>query len=68
MALARKCDRCGKLYEIYHVIGLPDDLTRVSTIRTGNNNAENMRRDLCPECMKEFIEWYKKGQEQENEG
>lgn len=68
MALARKCDRCGKLYEIYYATGLPDDLSKVSTIRTGNNNAENMIRDLCPECMKEFIEWYKKGQEQENEG
>ena len=68
MAEARKCDRCGKLYEIYTVIGLPNDLRKVSTITTGNDNADNESRDLCPECMDEFIEWYKKGQEQENEG
>lgn len=67
MAKAKKCDRCGKLYEVYTVNGLPDDLRKISTITTGNDNADNISRDLCPECMKEFIDWYKKGQEQENE-
>lgn len=67
MAKARKCDRCGKFYDIYTINGLQDDLAKISTITTGNLNSNNISRDLCPECMNEFIEWYKKGQEQEDE-
>lgn len=66
MARARKCDRCGKFYEEYLLNS--NEFYKVCLIRTESYDYRNSAKDLCPECMKEFIEWYKKGQEQENEG
>lgn len=66
MARARKCDRCGKFYDEYLLNS--NEFYKVCLIRTENYNYRNSPKDICPECMKEFIEWYKKGQEQENEG
>lgn len=66
MADAKKCDRCGKFHDEYLLS--TGETFKACRIRTENYDYRNLARDLCPECMKEFVEWYKKGQEQENEG
>lgn len=59
---AKKCDRCGKLYESYslsirHVID-NDSQYRVNGFKTGSNGYMNGFKDLCPECMRSFTEWF----------
>lgn len=62
---ARKCDRCGKLYENYS-LSIPGDPIkgggnyRVNGFKTGTDSCMNTFKDLCPECMSEFIEWFNK--------
>lgn len=46
MALAKKCDRCGKLYEHY-----PDEIRRWHLL------SDDKILDLCHECMKAFNEF-----------
>lgn len=54
MALAKKCDRCGVLYEHYK---------DVNHIKTGiiDSNATSFcpvkEYDLCPDCMKWLQRW-----------
>lgn len=63
MALARKCDRCGKLYEIKHV---KIDNQRVNSIVisdrdfTGSYSNRGIF-DLCPECLESFVSWLHMG-------
>jgi hypothetical protein len=59
MACAKKCDRCGKLYEQYNLLNSKKNPNGIMTL-----NLDAQRRyyghdamDLCPECMKEFLEW-----------
>ena len=63
MSLAKKCDRCGNLYE-------PKDIDIRGAIVNGlgliSRDAQNIntitRRyfDLCPECLLSFANWLKK--------
>ena len=59
---AKKCDRCGKLYESYSVsirFDMGDNSQyRVNGFMTGANGYMNNFKDLCPECMKSFTEWF----------
>ena len=62
MGLAKKCDRCEKLYE-------PKDINISGAIVNGiglisrdaqNTNAISRRYfDLCPECLLSFANWLK---------
>lgn len=58
--LAKKCDRCGKLYEHYDTF----DNNRINGISTISKNKFGIREsisigiDLCIECMNSFIKWY----------
>lgn len=62
MALAKKCDRCGNLYE-------PKDMDVCGAIVNGlslidrdeqNSRAVNRRYfDLCPECLISLSNWLK---------
>lgn len=62
MTLAKKCDRCGKLYE-------PKDINVHGAIVNGlgliirgarNDNVINQRLfDLCPECLVSLAGWLK---------
>lgn len=58
MALAKKCDRCGKLYEAYSVEG--DDrmngITEANIEITGRWMIREVF-DLCPECKRSFEKW-----------
>lgn len=56
MALAKKCDRCGKLYEHYYNFNLRIVL---DADKYGHICATSKRNDLCPDCMQaltDFIE------------
>ena len=58
MANAKKCDRCGVLYEIKE-IGAGAELARSLAegfIRGGIAPITN--RDLCQNCEKSFKEWW----------
>lgn len=54
MALAKKCDRCGKLYEHYPIGNQSGIFNGIKLVRIGENgsfdHAKN-HNDLCPECM-----------------
>ena len=54
MALARKCDRCRKLYEHYPIGNQPGLFNAVRRIRKSSNeniDCTGVTIDLCPECM-----------------
>lgn len=60
MALAKRCDRCGKLYVPEKFIIDGDRVNGVSTIdRNEKNDGYCIRScyDLCPKCLKSFIDW-----------
>lgn len=65
LAMARMCDRCGKLYEYYP----KDDKPRYNALRpirmdaVGNVMDIVPAMDLCPKCMDAFEKFmaYKEG-------
>ena len=55
MSRACKCDRCNKFYEKL------DDNTGIAAISDKYvNNYATCYYDLCPDCVKEFHEWFGK--------
>ena len=59
MASAKKCDRCGKLYEPYNT---KNDAKHVNGIMTVNIDSygeyyDHKPVDLCPKCKDSFEEW-----------
>lgn len=66
MALAKKCDRCGDFYipEVIRVQGIKGGGTNFNAFmlidRDSANNSYTNRGyvDLCPNCLKEFGEWF----------
>lgn len=63
MALAKKCDRCGKPFTFYPYEKENYRTTANSLIiaqvglYNGDEESSLMHVDLCPECMKNFIAW-----------
>ena len=63
MALAKKCDRCGKLYEFYP----KGTKVEYNAVRRTQANAEGVPVthdcviDLCKECMSEFTKFMMNG-------
>lgn len=60
MACAKKCDRCGKLYEQYNSKNDRKNPNGIMVL-----NLDSQRRyfahnalDLCPDCMKGFQDWF----------
>lgn len=54
MAMAKKCDRCGKLHEHYPVAnthGIWNALVLSRTDKNGHTVENSNRMDLCPDCM-----------------
>lgn len=67
---ARKCDRCGKLYEYYETTGqsLGNALNilrlRYPEPRYDSGDCASFvfnAKDLCRECMESFCEWFGEG-------
>lgn len=64
MALAKKCDRCGKLYESYSE-GHKSQYNALRLIyrnSTGEVVNGSTAYDLCPECMEKFLTFIAKGE------
>ena len=56
MALAKKCDRCGKLYE-YYPAGSKVEFNGVRRVKIRPDGAQSdcsSNIDFCPECMSAF--------------
>ena len=61
MALAKKCDRCGKFYDEYN---FAKDDKNINGIMTLNLDAQDhyythKPLDLCPSCKDSFEKWLK---------
>ena len=56
MALAKKCDRCEKLYEHYPKGNKVEynGVQRISLADNGGTVTLGYKKDLCPECMAAF--------------
>ena len=62
MALAKKCDRCGKFYEQYTAVNQTGVYNAVSKIRrfpNGTIGSFDTAIDLCPDCMAAFEKFIK---------
>lgn len=62
MAIAKKCDRCGKFHEIYNK---NDDSSNINSLITANADEYNKHYNqklinLCPDCKDSFLNWLKK--------
>lgn len=58
--MAKKCDRCGNLYEYYEGKLNKRTVNGIVPILTDRDDTSYLRReyyDLCPDCMKQFIKW-----------
>lgn len=55
MAIARKCDRCGELYELYNDTKFNN--IRLIKDRPLSNSVWVMDYDLCPSCAIMLEEW-----------
>lgn len=62
MALAKKCDRCGKFYDSYPIGDVPgvyNSVRRYRKIGEAKQTFESEIKDLCPECMEAFDKFMK---------
>ena len=65
MAISKKCDRCGALYEIYNAKRSSEKINGVKLLNMDHRQAyfEHGPYDLCPECSDEFMWWFKQERE-----
>lgn len=61
MANAKKCERCGRLYEEKE-LGSLVELAK-SLMEFNSKFTPTVRCDLCDECKRSFDEWWKEGEE-----
>lgn len=71
MALAKKCDRCGKLYELKDIDACGAITNELVLVRRYKQNARSLYTgklcgsysykyfDLCPECLVSLAGWLK---------
>lgn len=62
MALAKKCDRCGNLYEHYPIGNMPGVCNAICKMRqgySGSTECTGAIMDLCPDCMESFMKFMK---------
>ena len=62
MSLAKKCDRCGNLYESKDMDICGTIVNGLSLIDRDGQNSRVINRkyvDLCPECLLSFANWLK---------
>lgn len=55
--LAKKCDRCGKLYESYDMV----DNSEMNAVYIVSKNKFGVRESISKDidlCMNSFIKWY----------
>lgn len=64
MALAKKCDRCGRSHEHYPIGDRPGVFNSIAICRRNATGAMECTRtvmDLCPDCMALFEKFIKEG-------
>lgn len=62
MSLAKKCDRCGNLYESKDMDICGATVNGLGLISRDAHNTNAFPRryfDLCPECLLSFANWLK---------
>ena len=62
MSLAKKCDRCEKLYESKDIDIRGAIVNGLSLVNRDEQNSRAVSRkyfDLCPECLLSFANWLK---------
>lgn len=60
MTNAKKCDRCGKLYEFYNGFSVEEGGNRYNKFSLYDHwNTVKHEYDLCPDCMLSLVEWIK---------
>lgn len=59
MAAARKCDRCGNLYEPYNTENNAKKINGINTVNidTQGKFYSHKAIDLCPDCKDQFEGW-----------
>lgn len=63
MASARKCDRCGKLYEYYDKTDMGKINGMAFIVKDDTFGSYRVQDyDLCPDCMGELIKWIEVGE------
>ena len=59
--LARKCDRCGVLYEFY--ADFPDGGNQIGFMKSDERDSARINKtkqyDLCPDCMGKAVRFLK---------
>lgn len=66
MTLAKKCDRCGRLYEDYEINFKLKEFNAIATTYVDSKDGSitgNKSIDLCRDCRVDFILWFKQGKE-----
>lgn len=61
MANAKKCDRCGKYYDVYN--GTDTGMNETNGVASVKGNKHVKLYDLCPECNTEFKKWIEEEEE-----
>lgn len=61
MAFAKKCDRCGKLYEEYNTKSDPMNTNGVTVVNLDHSRNYHTQKvlDFCPKCNESFNKWLK---------
>ena len=54
---AKKCDRCGALFEEKELFDFSDDRMRYAIIKDCHPFPDQIKLDLCPSCQKGFFKW-----------
>jgi hypothetical protein len=75
MAIARKCDRCGALYEPYRTaVKELNGLSHSNGFTFAERNlggldacTETQCRDLCPDCFESLLAWFWEKREAEDD-
>lgn len=59
MASAKKCDRCGKLYERYNERRDHDKINGILTLNIDDKQQYYSHKaiDFCPDCKDSFQKW-----------
>lgn len=63
MALVRQCDRCGKTFDHMPGVGGRNALVMAKMSLGSDGNFEYYTNDIkqvCPDCMESFKEWFEK--------
>ena len=57
--IAKKCDRCGKLYEEYNLSNNSKKINGMMLLNISSNQHYygHSLKDLCPSCSAELVKW-----------